>query len=780
MIVVFVSPLSTPLLAQAAESDGIITTIAGGNGSGYSGDGGPATGAQLDSPWGMAVDSTGNVYIAEWYNAAIRKVDTVGVITTFAGGNGSGYSGDGGPATAAQLAPTDVVVDSTGNVFISDMGNFAIRKVDTAGVITTFAGGNGFGYSGDGGPATAAQLSWPYGVAVDSTGNVYIADASNNAIRKVDTAGVITTFAGGNGSGYSGDGGPATAAQLYEPRSVAVDGAGNVFISDKGNYAIRKVDTAGVITTFAGGNGSYCTLGGGLASAAQLLPDGVAVDDAGNVYISEGNCAMVLKVDPTGNVSLVAGGNGSGYSGDGGPATAARLIWPWDTAIDNAGDLLIADGNLYLDDGRNAAIRKVTYSTPPDVTAEGCLHYINTFTDGDGDGIPEPHEVPVIGADIQLWDHDPTPGGDDLVATAALGADGCFSLTTPNVDIDNGGGPLDLSVTYLTHAAQYGVANADGGLYTYASPIVNAAGAAIVDFGTKVDPNVAWNILDLLRRGYLFFAFAGQSQLGYVQLRWPSADGSTGYLPGTGIIDLGLESENYQHVILHEYGHFVLEQLTGQQAPSSCVVEHDIAKSHPAGAACAFQEGFADFAAIAVAGPIWDFGRGKTYDFTNLPHKFATGDQSEARIAAALRDLAWDDYTLSTVPHILDAVRGRPTTFYDWWQYFVTLAWADGAYQRVDLVNDYLEKNTIDYQSHIDRLTPKKCWEGCVVSITGTHFMDIMPENGYVVWGDTTAPVLSWSDSEILVTVPVSTIEKALVRVHTHAGLGSPATFMYR
>jgi trimeric autotransporter adhesin len=286
---------------------GVITTVAGNGTCGYSGDHGPATSAQL-APDGVAVDSAGNLYIVG--GCVVRKV-TNGVITTFAGigtfeavpGEACGYttSGDGGPAAAAQLdAPTSVAVDLAGNVYIADQYNSVIRKV-TKGVITTIAGtGNlTYGYSGDGGPATSAQLFQPSGVAVDAEGDVYIADQGNDVIRKV-TNGVITTIAGNGTEGYSGDGGPATSAQLFGPCSVAVDAAGAVYIVDAGNAVIRKV-TNGIITTVAG-NGTFGYSGdGSLATTAELYPDegaGVAVDSAGKLYIADTSNNRVRLASP--------------------------------------------------------------------------------------------------------------------------------------------------------------------------------------------------------------------------------------------------------------------------------------------------------------------------------------------------------------------------------------------------------------------------------------------------------------------------------------------------
>src|ERR1051326_5130759 len=228
-----------------------ITTVAGNGTAGYSGDGGSATSAQLNAPFSIAVDSAGNIYIAEWSNNRVRKVSTSGTITTFAGTGAGGFGGDGGPATDAALnSPEGVAVDAAGNVYIADAFNNRIRKVDPSGIITTIAGNGNPGYTGDG-PALSAGLNDPSGVAVDKNGNVYVADNSNHRIRKI-SGGTISTIAGTGVGGFSGDGGPATKAQVFNPTHLTIDGAGNLYIADYSNNRVRKIDTSGTITTIAG------------------------------------------------------------------------------------------------------------------------------------------------------------------------------------------------------------------------------------------------------------------------------------------------------------------------------------------------------------------------------------------------------------------------------------------------------------------------------------------------------------------------------------------------
>ncbi len=330
---------------RKVDAAGLITTAAGTGEHGYSGDGGQATAAQINSPYGMAVDDSGNLYIADLGNHRIRKVDPAGVISTVAGTGERGYSGDGDTATAARLyQPFGVAVDGSGNLYIADTGNNRIRKVDPAGLISPIAGTGRRSYDGDGGPATAAQIASPSGVAADDSGNLYIADTANSRVRKVDAAGGISTVAGNGVWGYSGDGGPAIAAQITSPEGVAVDGSGNLYIADTWNNRIRKVDAAGVISTVAGtGQSGYRGDGGPAAAARLSAPRGVAADDSGNLYIADRNNHLVCKVDAAGIVSTVAGHGVRDYSGDGGPATAAGLYFPSSVAVDGSGNLYIAN-----------------------------------------------------------------------------------------------------------------------------------------------------------------------------------------------------------------------------------------------------------------------------------------------------------------------------------------------------------------------------------------------------------------------------------------------------
>ena len=323
----------------------IINTVAGNGIYGFSGDGGPATDASLN-PVGLVVDNAGNIFVTSYYR--IRKVDPSGIITAVAGNGTYGFSGDGGPATDASLAgPDGVVVDSAGNIFIADYYNNRIRKVDPNGIITTVAGNGNQGFSGDGGPATDASLYYPDGLAVDSAGNIFIAEFGNNRIRKVDPSGIITTVAGNGTHGFSGDGGPATSASLFSPYEVAVDSAGNIFIGDTWNFRIRKVDPSGIITTVAGNGINGFSGDGGPATDASISPRGITVDSAGNIFIADFSSSRIRKVDSSGIITTVVGNGTHGFSGDGGSAVNANLNYPSDLAVDNAGNIFIADSGNY-------------------------------------------------------------------------------------------------------------------------------------------------------------------------------------------------------------------------------------------------------------------------------------------------------------------------------------------------------------------------------------------------------------------------------------------------
>ena len=316
---------------------GIITTVAGTGHWNDSADTSPTTTNTFLYPRGAALDAYGNLYFGD--DQRIWKLDAEGTATAFAGSLGS-FGEDGGPATEARLeGPAGVVTDTIGNVYVTEQLSGRVRQIDAMGIITTIAGSGDWGYGGDGGPATAAEFSGPTGIAADAFGNLYVADEENHRVRKIDPEGIVTTIAGTGEQGSGGDGGPATKAQVYFPTTVAVDAIGNVYVAGPGGR-VRKIDSAGLITT--------------LANYGKDI-EALALDDEGNVYF--GGVYQILRINGhDGGIEVVAGTGEPGFTGDGGPASLARLSI--------SGMAVDENGNVWFADGESRRIRVLERSPP--------------------------------------------------------------------------------------------------------------------------------------------------------------------------------------------------------------------------------------------------------------------------------------------------------------------------------------------------------------------------------------------------------------------------------
>jgi sugar lactone lactonase YvrE len=384
----------TNMLVRRVGRDGIINTVAGGGAYRFSGDGGPAQDAVFNLPFGITLDSQGSLYIADTANCRVRRVSADGTIATLAGNGTPGYSGDSGPATAASLMyPWDVKVDASGNVYIADEGNHVIRKVTPDGTITTFAGTGSIGSDGDDGPATQATFYSPVALAIDAQGNLYIADYGSNVVRKVGTNGMISTFAGVCCfPGYGGDGGPATSAGLNTPSGLAFDQAGNLYIVETDGAALRRVSLDGTMSTVAGnGVNEYLGDGGAATNAALAFPAGVAVDSNNNIYIADTGNNRVRRVNAAGIITTIAGNGLQGSSGDGGPATRAAFQGPYALAVD-------PQNNLYVSDAGNGRIRLIPAVPPTFSAASSAL----TFSATAGSGVVLPPQTLALSSSVNL------------------------------------------------------------------------------------------------------------------------------------------------------------------------------------------------------------------------------------------------------------------------------------------------------------------------------------------------------------------------------------------
>ena len=428
------SIFTTPTKAQ------LIYTSSGNGIAGYIGDGGSPRGAELRSPAGITADDSGSIYIADQGNNVIRKVTTTGIISTYAGTGVAAYSGDSGLATAAALnSPTGVTIDGRGNLYIADKGNNCIRKITTAGIILTVAGNGSPGYSGNGGPAIAAQLNAPSGVAIDGVGNLYIADYANNVVRKVDTSGIISLYAGTGTPGYTGDGFAATLAMLNSPVGIAVDAAGDLFIADNGNHVVRKVNLSGIISTVAG-TGTLGNSGdGGLATAALLnAPYGIALDASGNIYISDQGNQRIRRINTIGVISNYAGKGIMGYSGDDSSSYFAEFNSPEGIVFDGTGSLFVADNG-------NNVIRIITTEVAP------------FFTGGPYQSIVI-CENSVKNIDTLLTFFDPDDGETDTWSFIATPIHGIIS-GFPSTTMSDGGTETPTGILYIPTSGYYGTDN---------------------------------------------------------------------------------------------------------------------------------------------------------------------------------------------------------------------------------------------------------------------------------------------------------------------------------
>lgn len=368
------STVTTPLPSTVDRLDqtisffeeGIIKTIAGTGKPAYGGDGRSATSAQLKNPQGIAFDKAGNLYFSDFENNVVRKISVrTGIISTVAGNGTAGFNGDGGIAVNARLyGPTGIAIDVYGNLLIADSFNNRIRKVDVvSGIITTYAGSGEIpSYAGDGGPAISAKLNWPRGIAVDALNNCYIADNNNHRVRKVSTAGIISTVAGTGRLGFSGDGAMAVRAQLFFPSGVAVDTKGNLYIADNGNRRVRMVNVKGIMSSVVHEEMSVDLKEGKAVAYPQIAPIGICVDAVGDIYLADEINNTIRKISvSTGMIRTLAGlgPENSGYSGDGGEASKARLARPDGVCIDSL-------GNLYISDSGNNRIRAIFFNALPE------------------------------------------------------------------------------------------------------------------------------------------------------------------------------------------------------------------------------------------------------------------------------------------------------------------------------------------------------------------------------------------------------------------------------
>ncbi|HET9052112.1 MAG TPA: hypothetical protein VFO60_10450, partial [Candidatus Dormibacteraeota bacterium] len=474
VLVALVTVGTHPLIARAALFD--INAFAGNGAWGYGGDGGPATSASFNQPNGVAEDSAGNVYIGDTNNDVIRKVDTSGIITTYAGNGTAGFFGDGGAAGSAELnQPYWLSFDASGDLLVADYGNNRIRAISPSGIITTVAGNGTAGYAGDGGAATAAALNGPITATGLPGGGFLIGDSGNNRVRRVDASGTITTIAGNGTAGYAGDGGVATSAAVNEPTGVAYDPAGNLFIADCGNSVVRKVDASGKISTVAGTGSAGFSGDGGPATSAQFSCPYAVVPAAGNVYVSDYGNGAIRKIDGGGMVTTIAG---QGHGGINNSFTRVQQAM-----IDTSGRLFFTDwwdARVWVQS--IADLISVSNSAPQAVASGQTFAYTLTVSNPGGAGT-------ATGVSLS----DPLPAG--LAFVSATAASGSCSQSGGTVSCALGtldpGASVKVTITVTAPNATVQISNAATVTANETDPATADNTATAVTYVNSVDLSVA-------------------------------------------------------------------------------------------------------------------------------------------------------------------------------------------------------------------------------------------------------------------------------------------------
>ena len=395
-----------------------ITTVAGTGTNGFEGDGGQAVSAALNFPQDLVLDSDGSLYIADCFNQRIRKIAADGTISTVAGNGSVGFSRDSIAASSATFSnPCNIALDRSGGLYIGDATNHAVRRW-SGGNVTTVAGNGTAGFSGDNAAARDALLNLPLGMVADSSGNLYFTDSLNNRIRKIASDGKISTLAGG-APGYLGDGGAALDARFTAPRDLALDSAGNLYVADTFNHRIRKIAVDGTVSTVAGGSERGFAGDGGLATKAKLnYPQGVAVDARGNIYIADTANNRIRMVTEDGIIATIGGSGSFGSYGDGVPAKTAQLRFPSGIVADSG-------GNVWITDDQNSRIRKLTRNAAPATTTPSIERVIMSKAFGGASAVAPGSWVEIYGTNLASVTREWTPADFDGDA-APVSLDGVY------------------------------------------------------------------------------------------------------------------------------------------------------------------------------------------------------------------------------------------------------------------------------------------------------------------------------------------------------------------